>query len=54
MSIDVMILLFVLSIIFCWGGSEMVKRRNIRIPKIPLALFHLVYVIGLVAAYILL
>ncbi len=54
MSIELMILLFILSIVLCWGGAEIAKRRDIRIPKVAVVLFHLIYISGLVAAYILL
>ncbi|MFX1484222.1 MAG: hypothetical protein ACFFCP_13665 [Promethearchaeota archaeon] len=52
MSIELMALLFLLSIILCWVGGEVVRRRNIHIPRIALAIFHLVYIAGLVASFV--
>ncbi|MFW9975667.1 MAG: hypothetical protein ACFFDQ_10400 [Candidatus Thorarchaeota archaeon] len=54
MSIQLILILFIASIILCWGGGELVKRRNIKIPKLILVIFHVIYIAGLVASYILL
>ncbi|MHA1951148.1 MAG: hypothetical protein ACXAAO_02455 [Candidatus Thorarchaeota archaeon] len=54
MSIEMMIILFVLSIIVCTGAQEIVKRRSIQIPKVASVLFHIVFIAGLVASFVLL
>jgi hypothetical protein len=46
--------LFVLSIILCAVGGDIVRRRGIHIPRIAMVAFHLVYITGLVASFILL
>jgi hypothetical protein len=52
MSIGLMFLLFFLSVILCAVAGAVVKRREIQVPKVVLFIFHLVYITGLVAAYI--
>jgi hypothetical protein len=54
MSIELMVLLFVVSVILCAVGGEIVKRHEIQVPRVALVIFHLIYISGLVAAYILL
>ena len=54
MSIGLMFLLFLISVILCGVGGGVVKRREIQVPKLVLVVFHLLYITGLVAAYILL
>jgi hypothetical protein len=54
MSIGLMLLLFFLSVILCGVAGDIVKRRDIRVPKMALVAFHVIYITGLVAAYILL
>ena len=54
MSIGMMFLLFLLSVILCAVAGAIVKRREIQVPKLVLVIFHLIYITGLVAAYILL
>ncbi|MHA2025282.1 MAG: hypothetical protein ACW98U_05205 [Candidatus Thorarchaeota archaeon] len=52
MSIEMMVFLFVLSIILCAAGGDIVRRRNIRIPRNAVVLFHLIYIAGLVASFL--
>ena len=54
MSIELMFLLFLLSVILCAVGGALVKRYDIQVPKVALVIFHLIYIAGLVATYILL
>ncbi|MFW9805877.1 MAG: hypothetical protein ACFFFK_04050 [Candidatus Thorarchaeota archaeon] len=54
MSIELMILTFLTSVILCAVAGDVVKRKGIRIPRVTLVVFHLIYIIGLVASYILL
>lgn len=54
MSIGLMLLLFIISVILCGVAGEVVKRRETQVPKLALVLFHILYITGLVAAYILL
>jgi len=49
-----MILLFLISVILCGVGGAGVKRLEIQVPKMALVIFHLLYITGLVAAYVLL
>ena len=52
MSIELMFLLFLISVILCGVGGAVVKRREIQVPKMALIIFHLIYITGLVAVYI--
>jgi hypothetical protein len=54
MSIGLMFLLFLISVIICGVAGAFVKRRDIQIHKVTLVIFHLVYITGFMAAYILL
>jgi hypothetical protein len=54
MSIELMFLLFLLSVILCAVGGALVKRYEIQVPRVALVIFHLIYMFGLVAAYIVL
>jgi hypothetical protein len=54
MSIGMMFLLFLLSVTLCGVAGAIVKRREIQVPKLALVIFHLIYITGLVAVYILL
>ena len=54
MSIALMFLLFLLSIILCGVVGVIVKRQKMLVPKSALVVFHLIYITGLAAAYILL
>ena len=53
-SIGLMALLFFLSVILCGVAGAIVKRREIQVPRLALVIFHVIYITGLVAAYILL
>jgi len=46
--------LLVISILGCWAAQEAVTKHNIRIPKAYTIAGHILYVLLLVAAYILL
>jgi hypothetical protein len=54
MSIGLMLLLFILSVILCGAAGAIVKRREIQVPPLALVTFHVIYITGLVATYILL
>lgn len=54
MSVELMFLLFLLSVILCAICGAVVKRLELKVPKLALVIFHLVYIAGLAAAYILL
>ena len=54
MSIGLMLLLFFLSVILCGVAGAIVKRREIQVPRLALVIFHVIYITGLVASYILL
>jgi len=54
MSIELMLLLFVLSVVLCGVGGALVKRWDIQVPRVALVIFHLVYISGLAAAFMLL
>jgi len=49
MSIELFLTLFVVSVILCGVAGAIVKRREIQVPSV---IFHLIYITGLVAAYI--
>ncbi|MHA1907664.1 MAG: hypothetical protein ACW98Y_10255 [Candidatus Thorarchaeota archaeon] len=42
--------LFVLSVIACWVGGEVVRRKGIQIDRRILLAFHLLYGVGFVGA----
>jgi len=54
MSIELMALLFLISVTLCGVAGVIVKRQEIQVPKLVLVSFHLIYITGLVASYILL
>ena len=54
MSIGLMVLLFLVSVILCGVAGATVKRSGIHINRVGLVVFHLVYISGLVASYLLL
>jgi hypothetical protein len=54
MSIGSMFLLFLISVILCGIAGEVVKRKELHVSKMALAIFHVIYIGGLVTAYILL
>jgi len=47
-------MLFLLSVILCAVGGALVKRFDIQVPKMALVVFHVIFIAGLVTAYILL
>ena len=50
MDIITIAIVFILSIIACALGGEVVRRKEIQINRIAMLLFHILYGIGLVAA----
>ena len=54
MSIGLMFLLFLISVVLCGVAGAIVKQREIQVPRLALIIFHLIYITGLVATYILL
>jgi len=54
MSIELMVMLFIISVIVCAVSGDIVRRRGIQVPKMTLVIFHLIFITGLVATYILL
>ncbi|MFW9789115.1 MAG: hypothetical protein ACFFE2_15665 [Candidatus Thorarchaeota archaeon] len=54
MSIVLMFLLFLVSVILCGVAGAIVKRYEIQVPRLALVIFHVIYITGLVAVYILL
>ncbi|MFW9907327.1 MAG: hypothetical protein ACFFEF_02020 [Candidatus Thorarchaeota archaeon] len=54
MDISMIGALFLASIITCWLGGELVRRRGIQLTRMTLILIHLVYAVSFVAAIVLL
>lgn len=54
MSIGLVVLLFLVSVILCGVSGAAVKRSRVQINRVALVVFHLVYISGLVASYLLL
>ncbi|MGY5881275.1 MAG: hypothetical protein RTV31_13560 [Candidatus Thorarchaeota archaeon] len=54
MSIEMMFLLFLISVILCGVGGAVVKRYDIQLSRIAMVIFHAIYITGLVISFLVL